>query len=544
MGSMNQRIWLSLGVITLLAACSAEPSANTGSGGQSASASGSGGADGQGGQGGTEIGFGGFGGSGGGSAVGCADVVKEASYAGCEFWPTPVSNQVWSIFDYAVVVGNAGSAPADIKVTLGGDAIASLSVAPGAVEKIFLPWIPALKGPDFVCTSFAPFNASIRAPKAAYRLESSSPVTVYQFNPLEFQPAGGPPGKDWSTCGQPNCSAQCYSFSNDASLLLPAASLTQSYRVTGIQAATNIGSYVAITGIEEATAVTVTLAGDAEILAGADIPHANPGEVVKLNVGKGEVVELVGPGYRDFSGTLIQSDKPIQVIHGTPCSAINGGACDHIEETVSPIETWGTRYFATVPTSPAGTVVGHVVRLFGTVDDTALTYPSGAPPGAPSSLSAGQVVDLGIVSVDFEVVGSHELAVGTFQLSGQQADPGQGIKRGDPAQSAFASVEQYRTDYVFLAPDDYEVSYADIVVPMGATVELNGKKLDTPITPIGAEFGVMRHPLTGAPGDAYVLHASAPVGLQVIGYGLFTSYQVPGGLSLSPIAPPPPPPPK
>jgi hypothetical protein len=37
-----------------------------------------------------------------------------------------------------------------------------------------------------------------------------------------------------------------------------------------------------------------------------------------------------------------------------------------------------------------------------------------------------------------------------------------------------------------------------------------------------------------------VLTSGKPVGLQVMGYGAYTSYMYPGGLDLSQIAPPPP----
>ncbi len=40
-------------------------------------------------------------------------------------------------------------------------------------------------------------------------------------------------------------------------------------------------------------------------------------------------------------------------------------------------------------------------------------------------------------------------------------------------------------------------------------------------------------------GGAHTLQASAPVGIQVMGYGLYTSYQYPGGSDLTAIAPPP-----
>src|SRR5260370_15921829 len=37
--------------------------------------------------------------------------------------------------------------------------------------------------------------------------------------------------------------------------------------------------------------------------------------------------------------------------------------------------------------------------------------------------------------------------------------------RGDPSQSLMTAVEQYRVKYVFLAPDDYDVSFADVQAP-------------------------------------------------------------------------------
>ena len=64
----------------------------------------------------------------------------------------------------------------------------------------------------------------------------------------------------------------------------------------------------------------------------------------------------------------------------------------------------------------------------------------------------------------------------------------------------------------------------------------------TNATVIGDGYGVTRYGLDANAG-AHVLLASAPVGLQVMGYGQYTSYQYPGGLNLKQIAPPPPKPP-
>ena len=54
-------------------------------------------------------------------------------------------------------------------------------------------------------------------------------------------------------------------------------------------------------------------------------------------------------------------------------------------------------------------------------------------------------------------------------------------------------------------------------------------------------FDVYRVALDGGPSGtgAHRLTASVPVGIQVVGYGRFTSYQYPGGLNLNLISEPP-----
>jgi hypothetical protein len=50
---------------------------------------------------------------------------------------------------------------------------------------------------------------------------------------------------------------------------------------------------------------------------------------------------------------------------------------------------------------------------------------------------------------------------------------------------------------------------------------------------------VWREKLGPGVSGAHVLTATKPVGIQVMGYGSYTSYQYPGGLDLAAIAPPP-----
>src|SRR5689334_5125014 len=46
----------------------------------------------------------------------CEDADAEKSYIGCDYWPTVVANNVWDIFDFAVVVANGQTTDAEITV--------------------------------------------------------------------------------------------------------------------------------------------------------------------------------------------------------------------------------------------------------------------------------------------------------------------------------------------------------------------------------------------------------------------------------------------
>ncbi len=485
----------------------------------------------------------------------CAEAATSHSYVGCDFWPTVTGNTVWSIFDFAAIVANAGTRTANVTVTGPNGTDQHASVAPGQLQTFYLPWVRALKGPDSdVCGTPRPTTSTL-APASAYHLVSSAPVTVYQFNALEYVGMGGPAGKDWSSCpgAKMSCGGpgfNCYSFSNDASLLLPTTAMTGTYRVTGHGGwgVAMIGSYVTITGTEDGTTVKLAVGKNGLVTAGGGVPVTRAGDTYTFSLNRGDVAQLVADASdaSDLSGSLVTASHPVQVITGMPCVSVpdKASACDHIEESNLPAETLGTDYIVPQPAGPHGAIVGHDVRIYGDFDDTTLSYPNGKPPGCPSKLQAGEVVDCGIVVQDFEVKGDRAFAVATFTQSASVVDPSDGPPKqmGDPDQSQAVAVAQYRTKYVFLAPTDYEENFLVIVEPPGTSLTLDGKRLkSSEAIPIGGTgYSTLRVPLDAGQGGAHVLTASQPVGIQVMGYGAYTSYQYPGGLALAHIAPPPP----
>ncbi len=484
----------------------------------------------------------------------CAEAKSIHSYVGCEFWPTVTANNVWSIFDFAAVVANAGTTTASVTVTGPNGTNRSATVAPGQLTKIYLPWVPALKGPDANLCGDPVAAGSVLARASAYHLVSSVPVTVYQFNALEYIGEGGPKGKDWSTCpaAKGNCSTNkpqvCYSYSNDASLLLPSTALTGNYRVTGHGGwgAAAIGAYVTITGTVDDTTVTLKVSSAGLITAGDGVPLTRAGGTYTFTLGAGDVAQLVSDGsdVSDLSGSLVTASQPVQVITGLPCVSVpdTASACDHVEESNFPAETLGTDYVVAQPAGPHGVVVGQDVRVYGNFDDTTLTYPAGAPAGCPAKINAGEVVDCGVVTQDFEVKGDESFAVGFFTQSASVVDATDNPPKqmGDPDQSLAIAVAQYRTKYVFLAPTDYEENFVVVVQPTGTSVTLDGKVATASAVPVGATgYSVLRLPLDAGQGGAHVLTSPRPVGIQVMGYGSYTSYQYPGGLALEHISPPP-----
>lgn len=480
--------------------------------------------------------------------TGCERAAEVKSYVGCDYWPTVVANSVWSIFDFAVVVANAGDVIAEVTVDGPAGFHSTNLVQPNELTKIYLPWVPELKGKESdVCGSVVPNTASVLSAGGAYHLVSSRPVSVYQFSALEFKGAGGPPGKNWSSCpGDTTCPMTgaplgCFSYSNDASLLLPSTAMTGTYRITGYPK----GSYFAVTATQAETEVTVKLSSTAASIAGGGLSAQGPGSTFTFNLDVGDVAQVLSnPGLvTDFSGSLVAANKPVQVITGNSCAKVPAGlgSCDHIEESTWPAETLGKDYVVTRPSGPRGIPVGHLVRIYGNFDNTKLTF-NPTIPGAVTSINAGQVIDLGVVNVDFEVIGDQSFAVSTFQQGGSEVDPLMSVtsQQGDPSQSHAVSVEQFRLKYIFLAPGDYDSNFADVTLPMGTVLHLDGGLVIETPSPVGSsQFGVTRLKLGNLGTGAHSLTASQPVGIQVMGYGRATSYQYPGGLNLAPIAPVP-----
>ncbi len=478
----------------------------------------------------------------------CAPPEVTTSYIGCDYYPTVTLNPVWSGFDFAVAISNASDAPADVIITRGDETVRELEIAVDGLEVVPLEWVAALKGGDQNACQIPPEPGDSRVVRGgAYRLRSNRPVTVYQLSPLQYQLGEGaddaPPGCPVGTECPGGLVPECYSYSNDASLLLPATALTGDYTVMSWPSRGNTASFYAVTATADAT--RVTLEGRGRFRPGGGVDRDGNG-TVSLN--RGDVLEVLashGSDAEDASGTVIKADKPVQVIGGHSCANIpepTTDTCDHLEEAIFPTQILGTDYVVTYPAAVASQSP-FLLRISAVKPDTkiefepAIAEPITLSPGdPPHELRIGSFSSAAEEApVDVRVTADKPILIAQY-MYGQSAVPS---RAGDPSMSLAVPIAQYRDAYTFTASTTYDSNFINVIAKIGTSLELDGAPLDGDATDVGdSDYHVIRARLPADGGDVHRITGDDAFGLVVYGYGRFTSYMYPGGLDLKRITVP------
>ncbi|MEI8254506.1 MAG: IgGFc-binding protein, partial [Deltaproteobacteria bacterium] len=410
----------------------------------------------------------------------CGAAAAQRSYIGCEYWPVTLQNlcmgEVGGTFPFAIVLANPQTTA--VTATIDGGALTApitQSIAPGQLTVIELPWVAELaqlrRRP----------GTSVLRHGGAYHVRTTLPVTAYQFNPLRFR-------DDTTRCGAA-MDQPCFSYSNDASLLLPTSVLGQRYTALTFPGMTyrigatmpfDAGGTIAVVGTTNGTQVTVHTTGS--IVAGPEVASVSTGGTQTYQLAAGDVLQLLGGGEgNDFTGTTIETTQPVGVFNGHVCAQVptDRVAGDHLEEQLFPDATWGRRYAITAFRDRATTP--SLVRILAQRDATHLTFdPPPATPPATTTLGAHQFVEFAL-SDDTVVSADQPILVAQF-MYGDGATGGE----GDPAMVYEAPVEQYRNDYTFLAPDTYTHSFANVVGPNNTPPTLDGSVVTGTPRVIGA----------------------------------------------------------
>ncbi len=459
----------------------------------------------------------------------CSDSALGNSYIGCDYWPTVTPNAgLDPMFQFAVVLANPQTYPVRVDITGGSlDAPRNVTLLPGAIETVVLPWVIDLVQLNPNCLRFGmlclggnPAVSTLRR-NGAYHVHANGPINAYQFNPLTFGRPGG-----------------YFSYTNDASLLLPQGVLTQRYTVVtwpnfpwqdGMYVFGGFVSVVAVAG--ETT--TVTVRPTAAIRTGAGVPPIAAGQERSFTLAPGDVLQLVGERVGgDLTGTRITASQRVAVFVGHDCTYVptDRAACDHLEEQLFPDETWGRSYLVSA-FRDRGPTVPFVARVVSRTDGNRVTFD---PPDvhAEQTLGAGQFIEL-TSTRHFVVRGTGPLLVAKFMVGQGPSLGGAGV--GDPAMVLQVPTEQYRDQYHFTVPSTYVQNFVNVVVTAGDRVEMDGQPLRGSSENL-AGYTVFTLPIE--PGNHRVRSPMGrPVGLEVYGVAPYTSYAYPGGLDLRRITP-------
>lgn len=411
-----------------------------------------------------------------------------------------------------------------------------LEIPPGGVATILLPRVPQ-------------FDDSSQVGPIAFRLKTDRPIAAYQFNPY--------------CCN--------YTYSNDASLLIPSSALGTDYRFLGVPAWTSplqgstVPAGMAIVATEDNTEITVNLPRGIRVAADRGRRVVQNGAVVSLTLNAHDTAILQtegGGGFGatapDFSGSAINSTSPVAVFSTHQCSFYPETieACDHLEEELFPSGTLGRQYVLTPPVfrqrrpQPTEVIYWKILavaantrvtlsRPFAQLDAVPPGF-AGVPDCADFLEPDGVTLVLGEngfcefgTQVPVALDADNLLEVMGIMVGQNATSPLAmfGDHAGDPAIFLLPPDLQYRDDYAFLVPGTYENDWLTVIADADTELTLDGQPLDL----AGAD---------GVPGTSRVykhvsltdgghrIRGNRPFGIIVYAFDDYVSYAFTGGLNL------------
>ncbi|MCX7943485.1 MAG: IgGFc-binding protein [Deltaproteobacteria bacterium] len=475
----------------------------------------------------------------------CAEAMNTKSYIGCEYWAVHLRNAPQELMGsntiqasdtaiWGIAVSNTNTslyAHVTVSEAATGKVLASNTIEPRKLQ--VFTFDPKKDNQKYNLKGTELANNKL------LKITSDVPVVVYQFNPM-------------------NNTVKVYS--NDASLLLPTHILTGNYIVAsrqeiGYQHLNN--GYLTIIATSPGT-TTVDITPSANTAPGPGVPALTKGVKHTFTLSQYQIlnIETASQG-NDLTGTIIKANNPIAVFGGHVCENIpdSNGYCDHLEEQMFPVETWGDKFTAVhfaqrdyltyknnqcIEPKKGEWNPNSIYRIIAGKSNVQIrTIPP--QPGFPITLNLGEFYEFQsnqdfVIEANGPIMAVQYMAGSTYQnpLFGNY-DPCSHI--GDPAMVLLVPQEQYRRDYIFLVPEDYATNWVNIAAPINTTITLSlqGTQNKTVIQPSqliqipGTQYGVYRFK---ALSGIYELNSNNPVSIIVYGYHQDVSFAYPGGLDL------------
>ena len=447
----------------------------------------------------------------------CTAASLERSYLGCAYTGLDLPNSSAQLSNgYGISVANTSDTlTAQVTISTEGNLVETLSIEPLSVGT----YVDTTR--DFKLRGTGVFPL-------AFRVESTVPVVVYQFNSYETIRAA----------------------STDGSLLIPDHALFDQYfamTYSGDRLGAGSEPFIAITTATGGAAVTVTPTANVTASINGSLQV-----IPALQAGSSTTIALDDPfevlvlkadtGLTDLTGTLIEADAPIGVYSGNFATQVPTGRLfrDHLEQQIFPRQALGERYIVAKSAERGNNVnVPDQLRILADLDGTEITF---TPPiNASVTINAGQFIEVA-ASEHVEINSNQPVMIGQF-FGGSQGIAT--LSEGDPTFILQVPIEQFRDNYVFTCPPTYTTDRVAITAPIGAQLALDDIPILLSQEPVGQStysvtivvvedgehhitgdlpFGISVYGVGGPPGED-------PNGVQNVSYGY------PGGLNLNEINP-------
>jgi hypothetical protein len=525
----------------------------------------------------------------------CNRATVERSNVGCEYWAVDLDNAMISATSnaagqqFAVVISNPqpdvaavvhvfqddgqpGDAPAPIEVQ--GATIAPLNL------QVFKLGPREVDGsPD------GEFNTGTNTAltRHAYKITSNYPVVAYQFNPLEnvnvFSNDASllKPVEALTTATTGLLAAyvvagwpQTIAATDD-----PNTNFSPSSPI-------NLRAFLTIVGTKEAT--TVRVHTRAAVVAGGPVLATPASGIITATLGAFDVLNLeTGDFNADFTGSVIDADGPIAVFSGTEASdaphfktlADRRCCADHLEDQLDPLRTAGKIFAIAHTPSRTAAVKAAGAKINAVPEPDFVRFVAASSKGATITTTLPKPDDVIHLSGlgdfrevtayrDFMANSSDPIHVAQVMASQDAAGVKRGLPGGDPSLLIEPPIEQFRADYVFLTPDKYAFDFVSIVAPPTALVLFD----DTPLTSLACSMGPadgLTDEQRGSADPQFVVYrcqlsfpvidpnklapdnltpglqndgvhrivGSAPLGVTVMGFDSFVSYDYAAGTDLN-----------
>jgi hypothetical protein len=271
---------------------------------------------------------------------------------------------------------------------------------------------------------------------AAFHIKTNVPVVAYQMLPY----GGGSARVTGSTLLVPtNAWDVNYVLANAYQAPLPSMISEPRAGPTAVIVAAHDGTHV-------------TVKPTADIAAGFGVAAARAGSPATYTLAAGQYLQFTQPA--ELTGTAVQADQPVAVIGGStlidlPLSVLRA---DSAQQMLPPVRALGSEYVAVRYRSRSPNEETVPWRLVGVVDGTTLTFDPAQPPGAPSTLSAQQLVEFlapgpfVVRSQDAE----HPFYLASYMTGGEPFDG-----TGDPEFVNVVPAAQYLPRYTFFTDPTY-----------------------------------------------------------------------------------------